>query len=79
MRGGPISHFASNFPRSSQRRLRKSRCSRRGPPIHGDKSTRFMVATLMNGKSYDIDPSDDGDESLQIDPGMLKQVLAAED
>jgi DNA invertase Pin-like site-specific DNA recombinase len=32
-----------------------------GPSVQGNKSMRYMVATLKNGKSYEIDDSDDGD------------------
>ena len=35
-----------------------------GPTVHGDKSMRYMVVTLKNCKSYEIDDSDDGDESM---------------
>ena len=49
-----------------------------GPTVNGDKSMRYMVVTLKNGKRYEIDDSDDGDESLQIDPKMLEQIQAAE-
>ena len=39
-----------------------------GPAAHGNKSMRYMVVTLVNGKSYQIDDSDDGDEGLQVGP-----------
>ena len=50
-----------------------------GPTVNGTKAERYMVATLKNGQTFEIDDADDGGESMQVDPVMLQQVLAEPD
>ena len=48
-----------------------------GPTAKGAKEDRYLVVTLGNGESYDIDDSDDGDEAYRVDPEVLQEAIAA--
>lgn len=45
-----------------------------GPTAKGSKAERYMVVTLKNGQTFEIDDSDDGDEAYHADPKMLAEV-----
>lgn len=46
-----------------------------GPSANGDKSERYLLATLKSGKTYEIDDADDNNDSTHINADELKQVL----
>ena len=47
-----------------------------GPVATGAKAERYMTVTLKNGQTFEIDDSDDSNESIRVDEADLAAVLA---